>query len=181
MDSNLNSKEEKEPSKEDFEKLYKYFKSVLKKNKTLSIAFMGITLTAFIFLLSLGYPDVLDDVLIIGGITIKVVSSSLSILVLSFFLFLLTTFLYHYCELRLDKLYLYWKPKHNLSIRYEKSEQLYDGYYKFAYFLLFSGVAFLITAVTFIFLNFSAGGIIIALISLPYFVILIVVKYLISR
>ena len=150
IDSNLNSKKEKVPSEEDFEKLYKYFKSVLKKNTTLSIAFMGITLTAFIFLISLGYPEIIDIEEIILGISIKVVSLSLSILVLSFFLFLIATFLYHYCELRLDKLHLYWKPKHKLSLRYEKSEALYDGYYKFAYFLLFSGVIFLITAVTFI-------------------------------
>lgn len=177
----MNSKKEKEHSQKDFDELYKYLKSVLNINKTLSSVFMGLTLTAFIFLLSLGYPDILDVVLIIGGISIKVVSSSLSILVLSFFLFLTTTILYHYCELKLHSFYLYWGSELTLSDRYEKSEKLYNVYYKKANFFLFFGVVCLIYAVIFIFLTFSAGGIFITIIILIYLGITISTIYLILR
>jgi len=181
MDSKTNSKIEIEYSQEDFDKLYKYFKSVLAINKTLSSAFMGITLTAFIFLLSLGYPDILEEELIIGAISIKIVPASLSILVLSFFFFLTATFLYHYCELKLHSFYLYWGSKLTLSDRYEKSEKLYDRYYNFAFIFLFSGVVFLIAAIIFIFLKFSMGGIFIAIIMLIYIVIVIGMIYLYLR
>ena len=101
VDSKGNSKKVIEHSQKDFEKLFEYLKNVLNINKTLSSAFMGITLTAFIFLISLGYPDILDIVIIVEGTPIKVVLLILVLLVLSFFFFLFSTFLFHFNELKL--------------------------------------------------------------------------------
>ena len=177
----MNSKKEDEHSKKDFEELYRYLKSVLNINKVLASAFMGITLTAFIFLISLGYPDILGITLIIGGNSVKVVSLSLSILVLSFFFFLTSTLLFHFSELKLYSFYLYWDSKLTLSDRYEKSEKLYNVNYNFINIILFSGVVFLIAAVIFIFLNFSAGGIFMTISMLIFIGALIITIYLSIR
>lgn len=173
MNSKINLQKEKEHSQKDFDELYKYLKSILNINKTLSNAFLGITLTAFIFLLSLGYPDILDLALIIGGISIKVVSLSLSILVLSFFFFLTSTFLLHYSELRLYRFYLHWDSELTLSNRYEKCEKIHNVYYKVASLILIYGVIFLIIAVFFIFFTFSMGGIIMVIITSLFIVFVI--------
>ena len=166
VDSKGNSKKVIEHSQKDFEKLFEYLKNVLNINKTLSSAFMGITLTAFIFLISLGYPDILGITLIIGGNSVKVVSLSLSILVLSFFFFLTSTLLFHFSELKLYSFYLYWDSKLTLSDRYEKSEKLYNVNYFYAKLFLIYGVVVLVIAVIFIFLTFSVIGIIISIIIL---------------
>lgn len=181
MDSKINSKIEDKDLQKDFDDFYKYLKSVLNINKTLSTVFMGITLTAFVFLISLGYPDIFEDVLIIGSISIKVVPASLGILVMSFFLFLASTIIYHYCELNLLSLYLYWDPEFTLSNRYEKSEKLYNVYYLIANLGLFYGVLSLIAAVILIFLYFSAGGIFLAIIMFIIFGIVIGTMYLFFR
>ncbi len=164
MDSKINSKIEDKDFQKDFDELFKYLKSVLNINKTLSSVFMGITLTAFVFLISLGYPDMFEEVLTIGAISIKVVPLSLVILVLSFFMFLTSTIIYNSCELNLLSLYSDWEPEFPLSNRYEKSEKLYNVYYLIANVILFYGVISLIAAVIFIFLHFSVGGIILAII-----------------
>ncbi len=177
MDSKINSKIEDK----DFDDLFKYLKSVLNINKTLSSAFMGITLTAFVFLISLGYPEIFEEVLIIGGISIKVVPLSLSILVMSFFSFLASTIIYHYCELNLLSLYLYWDPEFTLSNRYEKSEKLYNVYCNIANVSLFYGVVSLIAAVIFIFLYFSAPGIVLVIMLFIISVIIIGPMYLFLR
>lgn len=181
MDSKTNSKIEVENLQKDFEELYEYLKSVLKINKTLSSVFMGITLTAFVFLISLRYPDMLEEVSIIGGIPIRVVGASLGILVISFFFFLTSTMIYHYCELNLNRLSLCRDPKFTLSNRYEKSEKLYKVYYKIASISLFYGVGTLITAVIFIFLYFSVGGIVLTIITFLMFWALIGVMFLYLR
>lgn len=181
MDSKINSKIEDKDFQKDFDELFKYLKSVLNINKTLSSVFMGITLTAFVFLISLGYPDMFEEVLTIGVISIKVVPLSLSILVLSFFMFLTSTIIYNNCELKLLSLYSDWEPEFTLSIRYEKSEKIYNVYYIFANIILFYGVVSLIAAVIFIFLHFSAGGIILAIIVFIALGIVIGTMYLYPR
>ena len=159
VDSKGNLEKVIEHSQEDFDELFEYLKSVLNINKTISSTFMGITLTAFIFLISLGYPDILDEIFVIGFLSIKLVPFSLIYLVLSFFFCLISTFLYHFCELKLHKLYRYWPANLTLSDRYEKSEKLFKAYNNIFNVFLFYGVVFLIFAVIFIFLNFAAVGI----------------------
>ena len=181
MDSKKNSKIEDEDIQKDFDDLFKYLKSVLHINKSLSSVFMGITLTAFIFLISLGYPDILEETLIIGGNPIKVVALSLSILVLSFFFFLTSTIIYNYCELNLLSLYLYWDPEFSLSNRYKRSEKLYNRYYHIANAILLYGVISLIAAVIFIFLYFSAIGIFLAIVILIISGIILGMAYLFLR
>ena len=166
-------------SQKDFDELFEYLKSVLNINKTLSSVFMGLTLTAFIFLISLGYPDILDLELIIGDLSIKSVSSSLSLLVLSFFFFLISTFLFHYSELNLYRFYLYWDSELTLSDRYEKSEKLYNVNYYFAKTFLIYGVVVLIIAVIFIFTIFSVGGIFMSIIIFIFLGIVIASIFLI--
>lgn len=178
MDSKINSDKENNHSQKDFDKLYKYLKNVLNIYKTLSSTFMGLTLTAFIFLISLGFPDILELVLIIGGISIKSILLSSSILVLSFFLFLISTFLLHSSVLKLYKFYLYWDSKLTLSERYQKCERIRNVYYYFAKVFLYTGVIFLIIAVFFIFLTFSVGGIIITILTLTIVVYIIVLIFL---
>lgn len=177
MDLKMNPKKGNELSQKDFDVLFKYLKSVLSINKTLSTAFMGITLTAFIFLISLGYPDILELELIIGGISIKSVPSSLSFLVLSFFFFLTSTFLFYYSELKLQKFYLYLGSKLTLSERYEKSEKLLKVNYYFAKIFFLYGVIVLILAVILIFFIFSPGGIFIVILTLMSLVPVLVLIY----
>lgn len=165
--------------KKNINELYDYLKRVLSINKTLSSTFMGVTLTAFIFLISLGYPDILYEEIIIGKLTIKVVLLSLSILVLSFFFFLSSTFIYHYCQLKLNSLYLFWPSDLSLSNRFDKIEKLYLDPYKIANFVLFFGVITLISAVIFIFFYFSTGGIILSILIFSIFGTGIGVLYLI--
>ena len=170
MQSKVKSNKKDKLSQKDFKELYDYLKSVLNINKTLSSAFMGITLTAFIFLISLGYPDILDIGLLIEGTSIKTISLSLNILVLSFFFFLISTFFIYYSELKLNRFYLYWDSKLTLSDRFEKTEKLYKVQYFFVKLFFYSGVTFLIIAVFFIFFTFSTGGIIITIIILSILV-----------
>lgn len=162
----MNSKEDNKYSQEDFENFFKYLKNVLNINRTLSSVFMGITLTAFIFLVSLGFPDILELDLIIGGIPIKIISFSLSLLVQSFFFFLISTLLFYYSELKLFRCYFYPDSKLSSFERYEKSKKLHNVIYKFAKLFLFTGIIYLIISVIFIFLTFSIGGIILFILML---------------
>jgi len=166
LNSEAKSIEEDKHSQKDFDELHNYLKSVLSINKSLSSVFMGITLTAFVFLVSLGFPDILDLELIIGGISIKSVQFSLILLVLSFFFFLSSTLLYHISELKIYSFYLYWDSKLTLSERYKKSEKVYIRYYSCGNFFLFFAVNVLIIAVIFIFLTFSVWGIMIFIVTI---------------
>lgn len=151
----MESKKEKEHTQKDFDELYEYLKSITNINKTLSNTFMGITLTAFIFLITLGYPVIIDAVLI-----------SLVLLILSFFFFFTSTFLFHISELKLFRFYLYWDSELTLAKRYDKIEKLHKVYYNSAITLLVWGVVCLLIAVIFIFSTYSAVGFILAIIFL---------------
>ena len=164
----MESKKETEHSQKDFDKLFKYLKSVISINKTLSNTFFGITLTAFIFLITLGYPDIIDAVFL-----------SLILLILSFFFFFTSTFLFHISELKLYRYYLYLGSELTLTERYEKSEKLHKRYYNSAILLLVWGLFCLLIAVILIFSTYSAGGFIIAVIFLIILGLLMVPMFLI--
>ena len=170
---------EKQDLKRDFDDLYQYLKNVTSIYRGLSSTFMVVSLTAFIFLISVGYPDLLDVEIIIGNSTIKVISLSLSLLVLSFFSFLISTLLYYYKSIKVNILYLYWDSKLSLTDRYEKIDKLADLFIAGLFLLL--GILTLIGAVIFIFLYFSAAGIIMVTFLFSFYGLLILMFYLFTK
>jgi len=153
---------EKQDLKRDFDERYQYLKNETSIYRGLSSTFMVVSLTAFIFLISVAYPGLLDVYIIIGNIYIKVISFSLALLVFSFFSFLFSTLIYYYKSIKTNSLYLYWDSELSFSDRYEKLGKLAD--LQIAGFFLSMGIVTLGGAVVLMFLYFSAGGIIMAVI-----------------
>jgi len=170
---------EKTDLKKDFDDLYQYLKNVTSIYRGLSSTFMVVSLTAFIFLISVGYPDLLDVEIIIGNSTIKVISGSLALLVNSFFSFLISTLIYLYKSIKINSLYLYWDSELSLSERFEKIQKLADLF--IAGLLLLWGILTLGGAVIFIFLYFSAFGIILAAFLFSIYGLLILIFYLFTK
>jgi len=179
VDNMIDQDSEKQDLKRDFDDLYQYLKNVTSIYRGLSSTFMVVSLTAFIFLISVGYPDLLDVEIIIGNSTIKVISLSLSLLVLSFFSFLISTFLYYYKSIKVNILYLYWDSKLSLTDRYEKIDKLADLFIAGLFLLL--GILTLIGAVIFIFLYFSAAGIIMVTFLFSFYGLSILMFYLFTK
>ncbi|MEE9376540.1 MAG: hypothetical protein V3V33_00710 [Candidatus Lokiarchaeia archaeon] len=167
---------EQDDLKKDFDDLYQYVKNVTGIYRNLSSTFMVVSLTAFIFLISVGYPDLLDVQIIILYTAVKVISLSLALLVFSFFLFLISTFIYLYRSLKVNTLYLYWGSKLSLADRYEKIDKLTES--DSAGLFLFLGIMTLISAVIFMFLYFSAIGIVLIIIILLFYGFLMFIFYL---
>lgn len=178
-DNMIEQDNEQNDLKKDFDDHYQYIKNVTSIYRGLSSTFMVVSLTAFIFLISVGYPDLLDVEIIIGNCTIKVISLSLSLLVLSFFSFLISTFLYYYKSIKVNILYLYWDSKLSLTDRYEKIDKLADLF--IAGLFLFLGILTLIGAVIFIFLYFSAAGIIMVTFLFSFYGLLILMFFLFTK
>ncbi len=177
MKCNLNERNhEQDDLKKDFDDLYQYVKNVTGIYRNLSSTFMVVSLTAFIFLISVGYPDLLDVQIIILYTAVKVISLSLALLVFSFFLFLISTFIYLYRSLKVNTLYLYWGSKLSLADRYEKIDKLTES--DSAGLFLFLGIMTLISAVIFMFLYFSAIGIVLIIIILLFYGFLMFIFYL---
>jgi len=158
--NNRETNKDRDQEKE-FHKIYKYIVKITSSNKTLSNLLTGISLTSFVFLISFGYPEMLDEIIIIGQIQIFVLPFSLAFLALSFFMCLTSSLFFYFIEGKTNNNY-YYNETEDFSKRIEKIEK-YIGLIGFANIVLGFGVFALIYSVIVIFLYFSTGGIILSL------------------